>query len=60
MKKLEVVEKVENGHLVDVHFDITLIVDKDNNIMIVDNSVEDWKDYVDCNTLLTKDLKLRP
>ena len=44
--------------LEDIFFDVTLIVDKDNNLVVVDNSKSDWHDFVDTNTLTTKKVKI--
>ena len=55
MIKLNVVKEEENPH-----FSITIIIDKDNVATIVDNSVTDWHDLVDCNTLIVKQIKLQP
>ena len=44
--------------LANQQFDISLIVDKDNNLVVIDNTVDDWREYVDCNTMLIKEVKL--
>jgi len=46
------------GLIVDIFFDITVIVDKQNNASIVDNKQHDWKDVVDCNTLAVRHMKI--
>ncbi len=46
--------------IVDVYFDLTLIINKDNESTIIDNSVDDWKYFVDCSTLVVKEIKVRP
>jgi len=42
----------------DVFFSVTIIVDRNNNAIIIDNHKEDWHDFIDANTLLTKTIKL--
>ena len=42
----------------DVFFSVTLIVDRMNNCVIIDNHKEDWHDFVDANTIITKKVKL--
>ncbi len=58
MKKLNVRELVSNGEVLSVGFDLTIIIDKDNEYQIVDNSVDDWHDFVDCDTLVIKRLDI--
>ena len=43
----------------DVYFDLTLIVDKQNNLTVIDNQEKDWTDFVDCDTLIAHQIKLR-
>ncbi|MDB4343511.1 hypothetical protein OAA15_00660 [bacterium] len=47
----------ETGDLDNIHLDLTLILDKNNNLTIVDNTELDWHDYVDCNTQFVKHIK---
>ncbi len=47
----------ETGDLDNIHLDLTLILDKNNNLTIVDNTELDWKDYVDCATQFIKHIK---
>jgi len=42
------VEDTEGG--VDVLMDLTLILDKDNNLKVIDNPTTDWIDFVDTDT----------
>lgn len=60
MTKLKPITKTINDEIKDVYFDVTIIIDKDNNAVLIDNYQYDWKDFVDCNTLIVKELKLRP
>tara|TARA_R110001599_G_scaffold15757_6_gene65404 strand:- start:4174 stop:4359 length:186 start_codon:yes stop_codon:yes gene_type:complete len=53
------VVSTDDGDLKDLYFDLTLIISNNNELLVIDNSVQDWKDYVDCNTLLVKHHKLR-
>lgn len=56
---VQVTVKTEEGEqLVEVYFDVTLIVQQDNTIKTVDNSVEDYHDFVDCNTLCIHKTKI--
>jgi len=60
--KLRVYPKVleNNGDVEDVFFNIDIVVDKQNNLMVMDRSNEDVNDFIDCNTLIVKHIKLRP
>ena len=66
LKKLELtVEESKDKYgvkdLKDVYFALTLVVDKDNNLRIYNTKEDgDWRENVDCNTLIVKDIKLRP
>lgn len=51
-----VIEK--DGQVVEVYFDLTIIIDKSNKVITVDNSQNDWKDFVDCDTLVTHRVKI--
>jgi hypothetical protein len=55
MKLTLTVLTTKDNDLDDMFFEVTLIVDKDNNINIVDNATTDYKDFVDCNTLTIKE-----
>jgi len=57
--KVTPVERVSSeGDLEDVSFKLTLIVDKDNNLKVIDNTQEDWRDYVDDNTLTVESIEM--
>ena len=60
-KLVPTVIKDKQGNIVDTFFDIVLVIDKDNNLQIF-NSKEygDWREEVDWNTLIVKEIKLRP
>ncbi len=47
----------ETGDLDNVHLDLTLLLDKDNNLIVIDNTEVDWKDYVDTKTQFVKHIK---
>ncbi len=47
----------ETGDLDNVHLDLTLLLDKDNNLTVIDNSETDWKDYVDSDTRFVKHIR---
>jgi len=59
MINIKPVSKTENGE-VDVYFDLTLVVNKNNELFVVDNSQHDWKDCVDCSTLTVEHIKIHP
>ena len=42
------------GDVDDVFFDLILIIDKDNNLTVIDDSQEDWTSLADGNTLAVK------
>ena len=44
--------------LIDVCFDLTLIVSKDNVVTVVDNTQQDYHDLIDSNTLTIKKVKI--
>ena len=57
--KLTPITKISNGgDIKDVLFNITIIIDKDNEAFIVDNSKIDYKDFIDCNTLAVKKVEI--
>ena len=58
MIQLIPLEDVVDDQLIDTYFDITIIIDKDNNAQLIDNSQVDYKDFVDCNTLKVTHLKI--
>lgn len=59
--KLTVKESEDKCDVEDVYFALTLVVDKDNNLRIYNTEEDgDWREDVDCNTLIVKDIKLRP
>ena len=41
-----------------IFFDLTVMIDKKNEARIIDNSQEDHKDYIDCDTLTVKEVKI--
>lgn len=53
-----VVLNTKTNDVEEVFFDLTLIINKQNELMVIDNSVQDWKEVVDCNTLAVKEIKL--
>ena len=55
-----VIPEEGDGEVVDVYFDLTILITKQNELYVVDNSKEDYKDYIDCNTLIVKQIKLNP
>ena len=63
LKKLEltVEESKDKCGVKDAYFTLTLVVDKDNNLRIYNTKEDgDWREDVDCNTLIVKEIKLRP
>ncbi len=60
IKKMKVNPQIvitETGDLDNVHLDLTLLLDKDNNLIVIDNTEVDWKDYVDTKTQFVKHIK---
>ena len=53
-----IVDSAKGGDVVSVHFDLTLVITKQNQLFAVDNSVDDYTDFVDCNTLIVKQIKI--
>ena len=43
----------------EIYFDLTLIVDKQNGLTVIDNTVKDFYDYLDCDTLTCQQVKIR-
>jgi len=43
----------------DVYFDLTLIVDKQNGLTVIDNTKKDFHDYLDCDTLTCQQVKIK-
>jgi len=56
--KPKVVLSKDNEDVDTVLFSLTLVIDKDNKLVVVDDSQHDWKDAVDCNTLVIKHVKI--
>jgi|VirMetMinimDraft_7_1064189.scaffolds.fasta_scaffold84520_1 hypothetical protein len=42
--------------LVEVYFDLTIIIDKDNELVVIDNTQADYHDAIDCNTIAVHNL----
>ena len=60
IKKMKVNPQIvitETGDLDNVHLDLILLLDKDNNLIVIDNTEVDWKDYVDTKTQFVKHIK---
>jgi len=53
-----ITKRTKSGDVENVYFDITILISNDNKATIVDNSQEDWRDYADCNTLKSYQLKI--
>ena len=47
----------ETGDLDNVHLNLTLLLDKNNNLTVIDNSETDWKDSVDSDTRFVKHIR---
>jgi hypothetical protein len=45
------------GNIDGIHLDLTLIVNKDNRLTIIDNTELDWKDYVDSDAVFVTHIK---
>jgi len=59
MKKLVQKEIASEGEVKEIYFDVTLIVTKENKVMIVDNTQENVNDYIDCGTLTSQKVKIQ-
>ena len=46
-----------SGDLEGVHLNLTLILDKNNVLTVIDNTKLDWKDFVDCDTVFINHIK---
>lgn len=59
--KTEVKPKVVSfqNECTEIYFDVTLIVDQDNNMKIIDNTKSSYHDFLDCNTLAFKKVKVQ-
>jgi len=58
MQLTPVTKKLKGNDLERVYFDITLLVNKNNELRIVDNQKEDWKEIVDCDTVYAQSVEL--
>ena len=59
MKIFKPVTKLtEDQDLEEIYFDLSLVINKDNHIRVVDNSQEDYHDFLDCNTLQVTKVKI--
>jgi len=47
-----------HSELIEVCFDLTLIVSNDNVVTVVDNAQQDYHDLIDSNTLTIKKVKI--
>ena len=43
-----------DGSYVDSKYDITIIIDENDELSIIDNTKDDWKEYVDCSTTVVR------
>jgi len=41
-------------------FSVTLIVNRKNELQVIDNTQVDWKELVDCDTLIAQEVELIP
>ena len=59
-KKLvaKIVESEDIFDVDDVFFDITMLVNKQGEVIIIDNVIENINDYSDCDILASKSFKL--
>tara|TARA_B100000768_G_C11211470_1_gene346211 strand:+ start:266 stop:487 length:222 start_codon:yes stop_codon:yes gene_type:complete len=59
--KTEVKPKVASyaEDVTEIYFDLTLIVDTKNNVTVIDNSKNDYHDWIDCNTLTYQQVKIQ-
>lgn len=52
-------EITSKGEVEEIYFDVTLIVDKQNGLRVIDNTQEDWHDFIDCDTLTCQKVKIQ-
>lgn len=57
-QKLKPVIVTTLGGIVSVHFDLTIMIDKSKEAYVIDNSQVDWKDFIDGDTLVVKQVKI--
>lgn len=60
MKITPKIETNVSNEVKDVYFDLTLVVTKDNELIVVDNVANDYHDVIDCDTLAVQQVKIRP
>ena len=48
-----------NKNVKEIYFDLTLIVDKQNGLTVIDNTQKNFHDYLDCDTLTCQQVKIR-
>ena len=60
-KQLELtVKKNGNRNIKAAYFDLTLVIDKSNRLSIYNTKADgDWREDVDCDTLIVEEIKLR-
>lgn len=54
-----VTESSPSNDLSDAYYDITIIICIGGLVTTLDNTVDDWTDYVDCDTVSVKHIKVR-
>ena len=52
------VTKTTEGEVDDVYFDLTILIDRQNEVSVLDNTKVDWHDSVDCDTLVAHQVKV--
>lgn len=57
--KLVQKEITSNREVTEIYFDVTLIVNKENEITVIDNTQYDWHDFIDCSTLTCQQVKIQ-
>ena len=58
MIKLEKIRKPGKDNEVEHCYRMAVIVDENGNAYIIDVAKEDWRDIVDCSTILLKEIEV--
>ena len=58
-KKLKPVIVAHELRIQEIYYDVSILISKSGEAQLIDNSVEDYKDYVDCDTAQIKHIKIK-
>ena len=48
----------EEGDVSEIYFNIALIINKKNEVQVIDTIQHDYKDFVDCDTFLVEEVRI--